>query len=44
VREGYLKIASQNPHRFRVLDGSLEREQLHQEIVALLQPYLNDTD
>ena len=44
VREGYLKIASQNPHRFRVVDGTLEREQLHQEIVALLQPYLNDMD
>jgi dTMP kinase len=44
VREGYLKIASQNPHRFRVLDGTLEREQLHQEIVALLQPYLNEMD
>ena len=44
VREGYLKIASQNPHRFRVLDGTLKREQLHQEIVALLQPYLNDMD
>ena len=44
VREGYLKIASQNPLRFRVLDATLERKQLHQEIIALLQPYLNDTD
>jgi dTMP kinase len=44
VREGYLKIAAQNPYRFRVLDATLEQEQLHQEIVALLEPYLNDTD
>jgi dTMP kinase len=44
VREGYLKIATQNPYRFRVLDATLEQEQLHQEIVALLEPYLNDTD
>jgi dTMP kinase len=44
VREGYLKIAAQNPLRFRVFDATLGRKQLHQEIVALLEPYLNDTD
>jgi len=44
VREGYLKIAAQNPHRFIVLDATLEAEQLHQEIVALLNPYLTDMD
>jgi dTMP kinase len=44
VREGYLRIAAQNPYRFRVLDATLEQERLHQEIVALLEPYLNDTD
>jgi dTMP kinase len=44
VREGYLKIASQDPDRFIILDATLEQEQLHQEIVALLKPYLTDTD
>jgi len=44
VREGYLEIAARNPHRFRVLDATLEQEQLHLEIVALLEPYVNDTD
>jgi dTMP kinase len=44
VREGYLQIAAQNPLRFRVFDATLGQKQLHQEIVALLEPYLNDTD
>jgi dTMP kinase len=44
VREGYLKIAAQNPHRFIILDATLEQKQLHREIVALLEPYLEDTD
>jgi dTMP kinase len=44
VREGYLKIAAQNPHRFKIFDATLEQVQLHQEIVALLEPHLNDTD
>ena len=44
VREGYLKIAAQNPHRFRIFDASLEQGQLHEEIVALLEPHLNDMD
>jgi dTMP kinase len=44
VREGYLRIAAQYPDRFIILDATLEQEQLHQEIVALLKPYLIDTD
>ncbi len=42
VREGYLELAAQNPERFRVLDGTLAQEQLHQEIIALLEPYLTE--
>lgn len=42
VREGYLELAAQNPERFRVLDGTLPQEQLHQEIIALLEPYLTE--
>ena len=44
VREGYLKIAAQNPNRFIILDATLDQKQLHQEIVTLLEPYLDDTD
>jgi len=40
VREGYLKLAAQNPERFRVLDGTLKKQKLHQEVVALLKPLL----
>jgi len=43
VREGYLELAAKNPERFRVVDGTLEEQQLHHEIVALLQPYLEPT-
>jgi dTMP kinase len=43
VREGYLHIAAQNSQRFRVLDGTLKKQQLHEQIVALLQPYLHPT-
>lgn len=44
VREGYLQIAHQNPDRFKIVDATLEQEQLHQEIIALLGPYLNQLD
>ena len=44
VREGYLQIARQNPDRFKIVDATLEQEQLHQEIIALLEPYLNQLD
>jgi dTMP kinase len=43
VREGYLQIAAQHSERFRVLDGALKKQQLHDQIVALLQPYLHPT-
>ena len=40
VREGYLELAAQNPERFKVLDGTLDPECLHEMIVALLEPFL----
>ena len=42
VREGYLKLAAQNPARFKILDATLELKRLHEEIVSLLEPYLNE--
>ena len=44
VREGYLEIARHNPDRFRIVDATLEQEKLHQEIIVLLGPYLNQLD
>ncbi len=41
VREGYLQLAAQNSERFRILDGTMELERLHEEIVTILQPHLN---
>ncbi len=41
VREGYLELAGQFPERFRVLDATMGLEQLHEEIVILLEPYFN---
>ncbi len=40
VRDGYLELAAQNPARFKILDGTLELQRLHEEIVTLLEPYL----
>ncbi|HCN05096.1 MAG TPA: dTMP kinase [Bacteroidetes bacterium] len=37
VRAGYLAIASGDPQRFVVLDGSGDRETIHSEIVRTLQ-------
>ena len=41
VREGYLKLAAKFPERFRILDATLGLEQLHQEIITLLEPHFN---
>ena len=43
VREGYLELAAQFPERFRVLDATMGPEQLHEEIVILLEPYFNSS-
>jgi dTMP kinase len=40
VRKGYLELAAQNPERFKILDATMELERLHEEIVAILEPYL----
>jgi thymidylate kinase len=41
VRDGYLKLAAQNPERFKILDATLEPKRLHEMIATLLEPYLN---
>ncbi|MGD8382054.1 MAG: hypothetical protein PVJ11_07920, partial [Syntrophobacterales bacterium] len=40
VRDGYLELAAQHPERFKILDATMELEPLHEKIVAILEPYL----
>lgn len=40
VREGYLILAEENPHRIHVLSGAKDSEVLHQEIMEILRPHL----
>lgn len=40
VREGYLRLAAENPERIKVLDGTLEADLLQQRIVSELEPHL----
>ena len=40
VRDGYLELAAQHPERFKILDATMELERLHEEIVTILEPYL----
>lgn len=37
VRDGYLQIAKSEPQRFVVIDGHRRREEIHAEIVAVLE-------
>lgn len=37
VRDGYLQIAKSDPQRFVVIDGHRRREEIHAEIVAVLE-------
>lgn len=40
VREGYLRLAEQDPERIRVLDATLDPDRLHEDILNLLEPYV----
>ncbi len=40
VRDGYLKIAAGNPSRYRVIDAGLTVEQIREQIVQQIQPFL----
>ena len=41
VRHGYLQIAGQEPQRFVVIDGHRKREEIHNEIISVLQRRLS---
>ncbi|MFN4985098.1 MAG: dTMP kinase [Ignavibacteria bacterium] len=41
VRHGYLQIAGQEPQRFVVIDGHRKREEIHTEIISVLQRRLS---
>jgi dTMP kinase len=43
VREGYLRLAEQDPARIKVLDATLDPDRLHQEILNFLEPCLQRT-
>lgn len=40
VREGYLKIASMDAKRIKVVDGCREPSEVHREIIEIISPYL----
>ena len=40
VREGYLKIASMDAERIKVVDGGREPSEVHREIIEIISPYL----
>jgi len=40
VREGYRRLAEEQPERIRVLDATLSPDRLHEIILRLLEPYL----
>lgn len=41
VREGYLLIAKQYPTRIKVVDGSLSKEKLYEEVKKIVLDYFN---
>ena len=43
VREGYLRLAEQDPTRIKVLDATLDPDRVHEEILNLLEPCLQRT-
>lgn len=40
ARRAYLKMAQDEPGRFRVIDASQAQEEVHKQLLAVLQPYL----
>jgi dTMP kinase len=40
VRQGYLRLAHEEPERFRVLDATLEVEAIHRKILQEVEPLL----
>ncbi len=40
VREGFLALARAHPERIKVIDASRSPEEIHQEIVTLVEPFL----
>jgi dTMP kinase len=40
VREGFLKIASENPERVKVVDANKGIEEIHREIVGVVENYV----
>lgn len=42
VRDGYLQLARQNPGSIRVVDGAKSKEEIHQELVGIVEELLQD--
>lgn len=42
VRDGYLQLARQNPGGIRVVDGTKSKEEIHQELVGIVEELLQD--
>jgi dTMP kinase len=40
VRDGFLQLAKQNPHRIHIIDASSSIDAVHAEVVRILQDYL----
>jgi dTMP kinase len=40
VREGYLRLAEEEPERFRIVDGTRSPEEAHSQILSLMAPFL----
>ena len=41
VREGYLELAKQEPERICVLDATKSIEEIHSEVVKIIEEYCN---